>query len=373
MEVEYNMNKNIVVIAVLGLCFSNMVLIYPSENVSAGSYNGEDLALAILSNSSWLVDSSYEDTDESGHRQSIVLSSKGTMHPTDGSTFAILSTGIAGTNIITTDEDDPGDERGTWFEGNMYGYPRDEAALTMTLQVPPFMHYIYYDVQFLSSEYPEYVGTQYNDKLTVTVDSPSKGVSNFIFDVNSGYFLIDSRGIGNTGFDIFARSGYPGGVDWVDTQVHNPGADAGASDLIQIGGVTHPVSPNEEITITFNIKDAGDNLFDSAAFIDNIEFTGYAKTEIMGRKTYEDLNGEPAESEDVIKYRVTITNTGDADQDDNPGYEFEDLIPENTTFLIGSETATDGDIDYIAGENKIVWDGDIPAESSVILEFQNNQ
>ena len=254
---------NIAIIIAIGLMLSNILIILPADEVKAGSYDGEDLALAILSNSSWLIDSSYTDTDEYGTCQSGVFSSLGTMYPTHGSTFAFLSTGIAGTDIITTSENEPGDEKGTWFEGDRYGYPRDKSELTMTLQVPAYMHYIYYDIQFFSSEYPEYVGTQYNDKLVVTVDSPKEGESEYIFDVNSGYFVLDSRNIPGTGFDIFARSGYPGGVDWVDTNTRTHGADAGASDLIQIGGVHHPVSPNEQVTVTFNIKDSGDNLFDS--------------------------------------------------------------------------------------------------------------
>lgn len=361
---------NIAIIIAISLMLSNILFILPADEVKAGSYDGEDLALAILSNSSWLIDSSYEDTDEYGTSQSGVFTSLGTMYPTHGSNFAFLSTGIAGTDIITTNENEPGDERGSWFDGGMYGYPRDEAELTMTLQVPPYMHYIYYDIQFLSSEYPEYVGTQYNDKLTVTVDSPNEGESEYIFDVNSGYFLLESNSIPGTGFDIYARSGYPGGVDWVDTTPRAYGADAGASDLIQIGGINHPVSPNEQITVTFKIKDAGDNLFDSAAFIDNLKFTGYAKTEIVARKTAEDLNGEPLECGDTLKYRVTISNTGDADQDDNPGDEFEDFLPSNTTYVEGTATATSGSISYDSGENKITWDGTVPAESSVILEFQ---
>ncbi len=361
---------NIAIIVAISLMLSNILIIIPADEAKAGSYNGEDLALAILSNSSWLIDSSYTDTDEYGTRQSGVFSTLGTMYPTDGSDFAFLSTGIAGTDIITTDENEPGDERGSWFEGDMYGYPRDEAELTMTLQVPPYMHYLYYDIQFFSAEYPEYVGTQYNDKLTVTVDSDEEGTSQYLFDVNSGYFLLDSNSIPGTGFDIFARSTYPGGVDWVDTSVRNPGADAGASDLIQIGGMHHPVSPNEEITVTFNIKDSGDNLFDSGAFIDNLKFTGFAQTEIMARKTVEDLNGEPLECGDTIKYRVTISNTGDADQNDNPGNEFEDIIPEYTTYVENSITATSGSINYDTDNKKITWSGEVSAESSVILEFQ---
>jgi len=360
--------KNIGMIIAIGLLLSTIVIVFPSEKVNAGTYDGEDLALAILANQSTLISSTYTDTDPSGHRQSAVLSSLGIMSPTDGPTFALFSTGIAGDTPATTNENNPGDERGSWFAGGKNGYPRDDATLTMILQVPAYMHYIYYDVQFFSSEYPEWVGTIYNDKLTVTVDSPSKGTSKYIFDINSGYFVLDSNGIPGTGFDLFAQSGSPGGVDWVDTTPRTPGADAGASDLVPIGGVFHPIGPNEQITVTIDIHDTGDNILDSSAFIDNLEFSGYAKTEIVARKLITDLNGDDLECGDRIKYEIRISNTGSSDQNNNPGNEFEDNIPENTTYA-GSATANFGTISYNAGENKIVWNGAIPATSTCVLTF----
>ena len=363
--------KNIEMIIVIGLLMSIIVMVLPSDRVNAGSYDGQDLALAILTNHSTLISSSYIDSDQSGHRQAVVLSSLGIMSPTYGSTFALISTGIAGDKPVTTNGNNPGDERGTWFaSGGKNAYPRDYATLTMTLQVPAYMHYIYYDVQFFSTEYPEWVGTIYNDKLTITVDSPSKGTSEYIFDINSGYFVLDSNGITGTGFDVFAQSGNPEEVDWVDTTPRMPGADAGASDLVPIGGLSHPVSPHEQIIVTIDIRDTGDNILDSAAFIDNLVFSGYANTEMVARKTAQDLNGGDLECGDIIKYVVTISNTGTADQQDNIGNEFEDIIPENTTYVTGSITATSGTIDYNVGENKITWDGPIPSESSVSLTFE---
>lgn len=362
--------KKSVIFITAVIVFSSVIVVSTSETVIADTYDGEDLALAILANASTLIDTSYYDTDPSGHRQSAVLQSLGILSPTDGSTFALFSTGIAGANPVTTNQYNPGSERGTWFEGGKYGYPRDEVTLTMLLQVPAYMHYLYYDVQFFSAEYPEYVGSQYNDKLTITVDSPSKGTTYYVFDINSGYFVLDSHGLTGTGFDVFAQSGNPGGVDWIDTTPRTPGADAGASDLIPIGGATHPVSPHEQITVTINIKDVGDNQFDSAAFIDNLMFTGYAKTDIVARKTVQDLNGGDVECNDTLKYTITISNTGTADQQDNPGHEFEDYLPDNTTYVSGSVSATSGVISYLPSENKVIWDGSIPAESSVSLTFQ---
>ena len=358
--------KNLIIIVGLISTILFIFTISTSEQVHADSYNGQDLAIAILKNQSSLISSSYADNDQAGHRQSSILSSLGNMHPTDGPTFAFFSTGIAGTSIVTTGGTNPGDERGKWFR-DKYGYPRDIATLTMVLKVPMYMHYLYYDAQFFSAEYPEYVGTKYNDKLTITVNSPSKGISKFIFDVNSGYFVLNSNGVPGTGFDIFAQSGNPSNVDIVDTTPRTPGADAGASSLIVAGA---EVSPTELITVTIKIEDVGDNQFDSAAFVDNFRFSGFAKTEMIAKKDVEDLNGEEVECNDTLRYVITISNTGTANQNNNPGNEFEDLIPENTTYVSGSAYSQYGTISYNASTNKITWNGNIPAESSRMLEFK---
>ena len=182
-------------------------IVLPSEKVKAGSYDGSDLANAVLANLSTLVSSSYWDTDDSRNRQGAVVSSLGTMLPTEGSTFILLGTGIAGAVPVTTNTVDPGDERGTHFgvsNPNPPWTPYDEAELTLQLQVPQHMHYLYYDVQFFTAEYPDYLGTAYNDKLTITVDSPSQGTSVHIIDVNGGDFVLTSHDIPGTGFDVFS-------------------------------------------------------------------------------------------------------------------------------------------------------------------------
>ena len=366
------MRKNAIKILVFLIILFSILFIFNSLKkpiVKAGSYDGEDLAKAILKNDSWLISSSYYDRDRSGTREATVLSSLGVMQPTDGDSFALFSTGIAGSNPVTTGGGPSGDERGTWFRYK-YSRPRDGAQLTMTLKVPEYMHYLCYHVQFFSSEWPEYVGSIYNDKLTIRVYSPTYHYSWYSFDVNSGYFVLDSNEISGSGFDIFAQSGKPGKVDIVDTIPRNPGADAGASDLIPIGGTTHPVSPGEEIEVRIRIEDSGDNLFDSAAFIDNMRFSGFARTEITSQKYIYDLNGGDVEGNDTLKYKITITNTGLIDQYDNDGNEFEDLIPDNTTYISGSAYSEYGTITYDSNNKKIIWNGEIPAETSRILEFK---
>ena len=359
-----NKRKPTIFVIVILLLLSINIGVIPTS-VLAGSYDGIDLAEAMLVDPSTLIASNYYDRDNDGHRQAAVLSNLGSLYPTNGTTFALFSTGIAGGQPVTTDGLNPGDERGTYFK-NKYGHPRDEATLTMLLQVPEYMHYLYYDVQFLSAEYPEYIGAEYNDELIITVDSPAIGVSSYIINVNSGDFILESNDIPDTGFDIFATSGNPMLVDWVDTIPQYPGADAGATALI---GREHPVSPLEQVTVTINIKDVGDSQFDSAAFIDNIRFTGYAKTEIISRKTVNDIDGGFVECGDTLRYRISISNIGSATQQNNDENEFEDDIPLNTQYVSGSVSATSGIAEYSAEDDMILWNGAIPSESSVAIEF----
>ena len=349
-----------------------VAIMLPSESIKAESSFSDSLAEAILSDPSYLISSSYSDTDEYGNRQVSLLSSLGTMNATNGDSFVLFSTGIAGSNPTTSNEENPGSERGEWFQGGQY--PRnswnpiyDRSTLTMDIMVPDDMNYVYYDVQFFSTEYPEYVGTYYNDKFTVTVESPSKGRSSYVIDVNNGHFVLDSHYIPGTGFDIFSQDGNPDKVDMVDTTPRNPGADAGATALHTEGG--HPVSPNERIQITFEIKDAYDNQFDSSAFIDNLMFAEYARPVIEAGKTVEDLNGESVQCSDELKYSITVSNIGFITQFDNAGNEIQDYLPENTSYVSGSAMATSGEVSFDSTENKICWNGKIPGDSSVVITF----
>ena len=337
--------------------------------VQAGSYDGHDLAIAMLTDPSTLVSSTYWDKDTAGHRMSAVLTSRGSLIPTDGSTFAWFSTGRADLVVATSGGLDPGNERGDWFQGGQYGTPRDETNIQMQLQVPNYMHYLYYDVQFFTCEWPEYIGTQYNDKLTISVNSPSMGTSSYIIDVNGGDFILHANDppLLGTGYNLYAQSGNPDGVDWLQTTPVTNGADAGATALVSR---QHPVSPGEIVTVTVDLSDIGDNQFDSSAFIDNMHFSGYAKAQIMARKTAVDLNGGLVQCGDVIEYDITLSNIGTANQNNNPGHEFEDFIPAHVQYVAGSATAGSGTITYDSGTNKVCWDGSIPAQSSVALKFR---
>jgi len=94
---------------------------------------------------------------------------------------------------------------------------------------------------------------------------------------------------------------------------------------------------------------------------------------IHGTKTAIDDDQAPLEPNDTITYTVTIWNDGHGTQADNPGHEFEDTIPDNTTYETGTASALRGadpcgTVAYESG--KIVWDGSIPTGDYVRIVFQ---
>jgi len=371
--------KNIEAVVVLMFLISTIFVICPSDSVKADAFS-DSLANAILVDPSTLISSSYWDLS-AGNQQVVILESLGNIMPSHGPNFIMFSTGIAGA-IATRGGGESGSERGTWF-----GLQRpeswqdfDEATLTLQLLVPPGMNYLYHTSQFFSTEAPEWIDSGYNDKFTVTVNSPSKGITTHIIDVdeNGGNLVLDSYDLEDTGFDLFAKE--PGthiptnsdDIDWLSTDPGSPGWDAGAT--LPVDSLS-PVSPGEIITMTINIIDAGDNQLDSAAIIDNVEFWPEAKANITAKKYVDDLNGGMVISGDILEYTVYISNIGNMDQLDNAGDEFVDFIPQYTTFVPGSLSAscpvyTPDPPEYDSGEDKITWNGEVPSDSTVELNFQ---
>jgi len=374
------LSKNVGIIVAIGFLLYVIFVICPSENVKADEFSNQ-LAYAILYDPSTLVSSSYSDTDPNNLQVKILSSFGNRMPPPDKPTFIILSTGVAGA-IATSGGGKTGSERGTWF-GPQYPGPGgtfDQATLTLNLKVPAGMHYICCKSSFFTTEAPEWKSQGYNDKLTISVYSPTLGITTTHFtDVDSGDLVLDSYDLTDTGFDLFAKvpgtstPTYPDGIDWLSTTPGNVGWDADA-------GATHatddyfPVDPNETIKMTINIRDEGDNQLDSAALIYYVKFSPELKANISAEKTVKDLDGGIVKSGDTLEYDIYISNTGNIDQNDNEGDEFVDYIPNHTTLVAGSLSAycpfyTPNPPVYNSIDNKITWNGMIPSDSTVRLKF----
>jgi uncharacterized repeat protein (TIGR01451 family) len=88
---------------------------------------------------------------------------------------------------------------------------------------------------------------------------------------------------------------------------------------------------------------------------------------IEATKTYTDLDGGKVYPGDTIRYTIVIHNEGCADQEDNPGHEFTDVLPDSVA-ATGTASASAGSA--ALDGNTLTWDGAITAGGSVTITVE---
>jgi hypothetical protein len=125
------------------------------------------LASAMLSDSSVLSSASFVAVPPSGFPHA--TSSPFSFFPTAGSDFAILSTGTA---AIADDANVGPDSGASLGGGNVRGNSDlDVTVLRLDLAVPSGVNCLKFDFAFYSEEFPEYVGSQFNDAFLAELDA----------------------------------------------------------------------------------------------------------------------------------------------------------------------------------------------------------
>ncbi len=175
--------------------------------------------------------------------------------PTHGSDFAILSTGDA---TIADDANVNGfsgtDDGGPNIRGNT---DFDVTILAVDLNVPAGRNCVQFDFAFYSEEFPEWVGTAYNDAFIAELDSTTWTTSgssisapdNFAFDADGNPVTINSTGVAGMNALNASNTTYDG-----------------ATVLLQ---AARQITPGSH-TLYFSIFDQGDHIYDSAVFLDNL-------------------------------------------------------------------------------------------------------
>jgi len=185
----------------------------------------------------------------------------GFFFPTQGSTFAILSTGRAMSATQPNNEENLSTQLGGLNnnEGN------DLVRLHLQLHVPAAVNCANFDFSFYSEEFPEFVGSEFNDAFTAQLNNPTIGVSNTVTGsavFAPGNFALDGLGnviSVNTVFGVSA----PTGTTY-----------DGVTPFLQARAV---VTPSTTIDLYLSIQDVGDSIYDSAVFLDNFHWSQDAK------------------------------------------------------------------------------------------------
>jgi len=213
----------------------------------------QDLALAMGINASDLISASLNGSDSAG--VGIATTPLGGF-PTQGTTFAILSTGRAANAELPNNEGNLSTNLG----GLNNSDGRDLVQLALRVKVPANQNCLRVDFKFFSEEFPEFVGSNFNDTFTAELGGSNIVISgnsvtaplNFAFDTLHQIISV------NTVFGVTGNTGttYDGMTPLLRTQT--------------------PVTPNTTTDIVFSVQDLGDSIYDSAVFLDRFTWADEA-------------------------------------------------------------------------------------------------
>jgi hypothetical protein len=185
--------------------------------------------------------------------------------PTQGTTYAILTTGEIAT--IASQLTNESEETTTEYaeQQTPLGVDRGPAAndwtvLKVNVNVPGGDDCLALDYRFLSEEFPEFVGSEFNDAFIAEIDSTS-------WSVGEGGEI--------TRPNDFAASpeGAPVSVNGVGPTAVTAAEAEGTYFDAATGLITTktPITPGAH-SLYFSIFDASDHKYDSAVFLDNLRF-----------------------------------------------------------------------------------------------------
>jgi hypothetical protein len=173
---------------------------------------------------------------------------RGRFFPTDGTESALLTTGHVANAEPPNDSSNTGTNNGT-VERDV----NDVSILNVLVDVPSGHDCLAIDAAFYSEEFPEFIGSQFNDFFLAQIDN-----SQWAYD--PGTNTVNAPG--NFGFDTTGRQ------LTVNTVLVDP-----RETFLEFDGSTvllrmrTPVTAGEH-SLFFTIADAGDHIYDSAAFLD---------------------------------------------------------------------------------------------------------
>jgi uncharacterized repeat protein (TIGR01451 family) len=277
--------------------------------------------------------------------------------PTDGATFAILTTGDAS---LADQPNSAGDSGADDSGGNVRGDSDwDVSILRVDLDVPPLANCLSIDFRFLSDEYPEYVGSPFNDAFIAELDVSTWATSgstitapdNFAFDPSNSVISINAAGVTSMTAGNAVGTTYDG-----------------ATPLLS---ASTPITPGAH-SLYLSIFDQGDRGLDSAVFLDRLVLSTTdagacqpGATVLSVTKTVSPSTVNPG---GTVQYTITVNNPSASGVTLNT---ITDSLPSGFTYVPGSTTGVTTADPMIAGLTNLTWNGPftLPATSSVSLQF----
>jgi uncharacterized repeat protein (TIGR01451 family)/fimbrial isopeptide formation D2 family protein len=286
-----------------------------------------------------------------------------TSFPTDGATYGILTSG----NVSLADDPNGSGSSGAADGGGAVrgNTDRDVSILRLDFSTSAEVNCLSFDFRFLSEEFPEFVGGSVNDAFVAeldastwtTVDNAIVAPDNFAFDPTGAVISINSSGVTSMSSTESTGTTYDG-----------------ATPLLR---ASTPVTPGAH-SAYFSIFDQGDQIYDSAVFLDNLRsFSAPAGAcqegaQLVAPSVTKTADAATSAPGGTNGYTITIDNPNDEAVALN---QITDALPAGFTYQAGSTT---GAISFNPSQEgqTLTWEAvegpvaTVPADGSISLHFQ---
>lgn len=243
---------------------------------------------------------------------------------------------------------------------NLVGGTSTHNASILEFDFIPYADTVRFRYVFGSEEYPEYVGSQFNDVFAFFISGPGIGGAQNIARLPSGVPVTINNV--NNGTSSPAPGVTPIGA--VNPQYFVPNGNGsqspynGSSAYIQYDGFTKVLEAVSKVQcgktyhLIIAIADVGDGIFDSGIFLEANSLTSKAPVEIKYTMSSDPFNDGKTMAEGCVNTTVTLTRT--------TGISQSLTIP-----IIVSGTATEG-VDYTNIPNSVTF---APGQSTINFNF----
>ncbi|KHD09515.1 hypothetical protein PN36_30880 [Candidatus Thiomargarita nelsonii] len=271
---------------------------------------------------------------------SIFSAPLGDFFPIIGDSFVILSTGLASSASL------PNNEEGlsATLNGLNNSQGQDMVQMAYELQAPTGSTCLRFEFSFLSDEFPEFVGTSFNDVFTA--EYPNSDITivgndivaplNFASDTEDNVINV------NTVFGVFDNTGT---------------TYDGSTPLLT---ATTPIDSTLPVRVVFTIQDMGDSFYDSAVFLDNFRWSfeqDCSQGSQLSTVRFTATSVDVAETGGTVTLTVTRIDGSDGELTVN--------------YATTDGTATDGS-DYVGATSTLTWANGDTSDKTLTLTITDD-
>ena len=251
--------------------------------------------------------------------QAEVLSEPLQSFPLTGGSYAVLSSGEASdasgypTTFVSTDM---GGETILGYSPDGYD-ANDVVTLNVDFTVPSGAEALAFDFKFGSEENPEYLNSEFQDFFEAIFITPDGAFENIAL-------LPDGSPVTVANSDAYANS--PNGLSNSPTEPFPDPPDVTFNSVTELLTAQRGLSAltGQDVRLRIRVADATDSIYDSAAFIDDLRFTGELEDDLQQLRN--SIGRYTASVEDNVREYIRALAEAEAELFVDHGSEFTDDV-----------------------------------------------